>query len=82
MKKCAIKKGHHYIVSYQGPPEPTENTRAAPQTGHCPFVRLSVSKLAVLIRTPKSSVNFQTNYHVGRQASKKSFSFLLSILSV
>jgi hypothetical protein len=51
------KKGHHYIVSASGPPEPTHSTQAMPLSPQAKEHRSSCVcgffKLAVLSRTPK-----------------------------
>jgi hypothetical protein len=53
------KKGHRYIVPYQGPPEPAQNTQAAPRTGALTLCDSVLSKLAVLVETPQVQWTFK-----------------------
>ena len=56
------KKGHRYIVPNQGPQKPTRNTQAMPVLPNgkrAPTLCITeFQNFAVLIGTPKSSVNF------------------------
>ena len=62
MKKCAIKKGTATSCPIEARKSLWKTRKQCPIAGHCLLCVLPFSNFAVSIGTPKSSVNFQTNF--------------------